>query len=46
MEDANYWMTAAHSLQAFWGLKTDPVNPWHTALLPHHQPIRELCMNW
>ena len=32
------WWSWAHSSQTSWSL--------NTALLPHHQPIRELCMSW
>ena len=38
-----YWPWA-HSLQAYWSLRTDNVNPCDIPLLPHHQPIRELCI--
>ena len=38
------WWSWARSPQTYWCLKIDNVNP--TALLPHHQPIRELCMSW
>ena len=35
------WRSWAHSPQTSWSL-----NPSDTALLPHHQPIRELCTSW
>ena len=40
------WRPWAHSPQTYWSLRTDNVNPCDTALLPHHQPIRELCTSW
>ena len=39
-----YWPWA-HSLQAYWSLRID-VNSCDIPLLPHHQPIRELCIRW
>ena len=39
------WWPWACSLQAYWGLMSDNVNLSHTSLLPHHQPVRELCTN-
>ena len=39
-------MTISTDPQASWVLKTDTVNPCDTTLLPHHQPIKELCMSW
>ena len=41
----NWWQWAAHSPQTYWSLRID-VNPCDTALLPHHQPIRDLCASW
>ena len=40
MENVNYLMA-----QASRNLRIDNVNPCDSALLPHHQPIRELCMS-
>ena len=46
VEGANYLMTLSPYTQAFWNLKTDKVNPCDPTLLPHHQPVRELCTSW
>ena len=45
MEDSNYLMTMSSSPQTSWSLKTDNVTSCDTTLLPHHQPVRELCMS-
>ena len=39
-----WWPWALHP--DYWSLRTDNVNPCDTTLLPHYQPIRELCMSW
>ena len=41
MEDINYLMII--STQTYWSLRINNVNPCDTAMLPHHQSIRELC---
>ena len=41
MEDTNYLMIM--STQSYWNLRINSVNPCDTAMLPHHQPVRELC---
>ena len=41
MEDVNLLMTMNTKPQASWSLRTDSDTP----LLPHHQPVRELCMS-
>ena len=46
MKEIYYLMIGSISPQTFWHLRTDDVNPCDTALLPHHQPIRELCTSW
>lgn len=40
------WWPCAHSHQAYWRLRINDVNPYDTSLLSHHEPIRELCLNW
>ena len=40
------WWQWAHSPQAYCSLRTDNVTPYDTALLPHHQQIREVCTSW
>ena len=45
MEEGNYWLPWACNPQTYWRLRYD-VNPCDTALLRHHQPIRELCTSW
>ena len=40
------WWPWAHRPQTYWSMRTDKVNPCNTALLPYHQPIRELCTSW
>ena len=45
MEEINYLMTTGISLQTYQSLRTDNVNPCATALLPHHQVVRELLMS-
>ena len=42
----NYLLTMSTDPQASWSLRTDNLNPCDTALLPHHQPITELCTSW
>lgn len=37
------WWPCTHSLQAYWSLRINNVNPYDTSLLPHPQPIREWC---
>ena len=39
------WWPWAHRPQTYWSLRID-INPCDTALLPHHQPIRELFTSW
>ena len=36
----------AHNPETYWHLRTDNDNCYDTTLLPHHQPSKELCMNW
>ena len=43
IEEINHLMTWAHGSQTYWSLRIDNVNSCDTTLLPHHQPIRELC---
>ena len=33
-------------LQSGWNLRIHDVNPFESTLLPHHQPVRELCTSW
>ena len=44
MEEVNYLMTKS-TYKTYWSLKSDNDNPCDSALLPHYQPIRELCTN-
>ena len=37
-----HWAT----MEAPWSLRSDNVNPYDTALLPHYQLIRELLTSW
>ena len=46
MEDVNYLMTISIYPQDSWSLRIYNVYPCDIALLPHHQPIRELCTSW
>ena len=46
IEDVRYLMTMSTWPQASWSLRTDIVHPCDTTLLPHRQPIRELCTSW
>ena len=43
----NYLMIwACTSLQTYWCLRIDNVDPGDIALVPYHQSIKELCTSW